>query len=261
MKIPTIAVTLLATAIPFAAFAGEDSKDSKDLKEIQPITNVTSDAGFYVGVYGGVNYSTNYGNRRSVYSGGGANADVTPDRNHSDIGGVGGIKFGYKFNSVPVCDKLSLQPAIEAEALYIGNTDTIHGATPILGGGYVKKDSYNSAGGFVNSVLYFKNPSKFTPYLGVGIGVEYITSHGDISTGFGKVTGINSDSVDPAVQGLAGVNYDINSHWTLFTEYKFIDAFATNLKTSDVAGSGIDYRFKPDQVAQQIATVGLKYNF
>ena len=104
--------------------------------------------------------------------------------------------------------------------------------------------------------------SHFVPYVGVGAGVEYVTSHTDLTFNIPFHPGnVGSQDVDFAAQALAGIDFNINRHWTLFTEYKFVDAIGTDLKSPDVGSSGVDYLFKPDQLQQNLATVGVKYNF
>jgi opacity protein-like surface antigen len=258
MKLKTIAPAALLALATLTVHADNDSKDMKDMKQMsQP---VASDAGFYVGAYGGVNFSTDYGDRRTVLSAGGANANVTPDAVHSGVGGVGGIKGGYKFESFSVCEGLRLQPAVEAEALYIGMTSKANS-----NGAYSDSTSYNNAAGFVNGIIRFKIEdgfmAHFVPYVGIGVGAEYVTAHTNLTVGGVQAGNAGDSDLDFAAQALAGIDYNIDQHWTLFSEYKFVDALGTDLKSPSVTAGGADYRFKPDQLAQQLATVGVKYNF
>jgi opacity protein-like surface antigen len=258
MKFNILAPAALLALVTLTAHAGTDSKDMKDMKQVsQPMQ---SDAGFYVAAYGGVNFSTDYGDRRTVISTRGTNANVTPDAIHSDIGGVGGIKGGYNFESFPVCEGLRLQPAVEVEGLYIGMR-----SKAASDGAYNDTTSYNNAAGLVNGIIRFKIAegfmAHFVPYVGVGAGVEYVTSHTNLNIGGVHAGDAGDQDLDFAAQALAGVDFNINRHWTLFTEYKFIDALGTDLKSPSVTRGGADYYFKPDQLAQQLATVGVKYNF
>ncbi len=256
MKFKAFTVAALLAAISISAHAG-DSKDMKDMKEMAPAP--ACDAGFYVGIYGGAQFSTDYGNDRRTLSLAGGNLDVPGASTSADWGGVGGIKAGYNFESYPIFDGLRLQPGVEGEALYIGSTSTATSVIPIN-----DNTSYNSAAWFVNGILRFKLDFPLTPYIGAGIGGEYITAHTELVpvAGPGKITGLNSSDVDFAVQLLAGFDYEVVPHWSLFTEYKFIDALGTDLKYSNVAGiSGLDYRFKPDQLQQHLIVAGVKYGF
>ncbi len=250
---------LLALATSLALHAGTDMKDTKDMKQMSQ-TSYGSDAGFYVAAYGGANFSTDYGNRHTSFGLGGP---VTPDNIHSQVGGVGGIKAGYNFESFAVCDHLRLQPAVEIEGMYIGMGSK---ATELLGGAPVHDTtSWNNAAGFVNGILRFKLTdsgsffSRLTPYVGVGAGVEYLTSHTDLQIGGVNAGNVGDADLDFAAQGLVGLDYALNTHWTLFTEYKFIDVLGSSF-TSPLAGGG-SYRFSPGQIQQNIATLGVKYNF
>ena len=240
------------------------------MKEVASTPASASDAGFYAGVYGGAEFDTDYGNSRQTFTGTSSSAGtlapgstVTPHSSfNAGWGGVGGIKFGYNFASFPVANTLRLQPAVETEALYLGTTST--GTLSAGGISASSSSSYNSAAWFVNGILRFKNQSIVTPYIGIGVGGEYITSHTSATTnvsGVNNVTGINGSDVDFAGQALAGFDVKLATHWTLFTEYKFIDAIGTDSKSSNLAGTGIDYRFKPDQIQQHLITAGVKYNF
>ena len=162
-----------------------------------------------------------------------------------------------------MCDGLRLQPAVEVEAMYIGMGSK---ATESLGAAPVHDStSWNNAAGFVNGILRFKLTdsgsffSRLTPYVGVGVGAEYLTTHTDLQIGGANAGGVNDQDVDFAAQGLVGVDYALNQHWTVFTEYKFIDAIGADFVSS--AGAAGTYRFAPDQIQQNIATLGVKYNF
>lgn len=249
---------LLALATSLALHAGTEIKDTKDMMQTSQ-TPSESDAGFYVSVYGGANFSTDYGNRHTSFGPGGA---TTPDNIHSEVGGVGGIKGGYNFESFAVCDGLRLQPAVEAEALYIGMGSSYNGSS--AAGAVHDSTSWNNAAGFVNGIIRFKLTeggsffSRLTPYIGVGVGAEYLTAHTDLNVGGAHPGNVGDDDVDFAAQALGGLDFNLNRHWTLFTEYKFVDAIGASFN-SNVGGA--TYRFAPDQIQQNLATVGLKYNF
>jgi transposase len=93
------------------------------------------------------------------------------------------------------------------------------------------------------------------------IGQCYLTLHSDATIPGAHFTGITGSDVDFAGQALAGFDISLGDHWSIFTEYKFIDAVGTDLKVSNYGGTGLDYRFKPDQIQQHLAVAGLKYNF
>jgi hypothetical protein len=263
----TLLTTAILATLTIPCFAGVDSApmsthDGKDMKDMKQTTQTSeSDAGFYVAAYGGAQFDTQYGDNRQTVSAGGANLGTNADI-HSGWGGAGGLKAGYNFDSFPICDTMSLrlQPAVEAEALYIG--DNSH-ATNVFVPGQNERFSSNSGDFFLNGILRFKNSSIVTPYLGVGAGLQYITTHGTLDGGPpGNVpsTGLDTSDLDFAAQGLFGFDVAICNHISLFSEYKFIDALGTDGKSTNAPG-GATYRFKPDQLQQNLITAGVKYTF
>jgi len=263
MKLKLVASAALLATLSIPAQAG----DSKQLL-ITP-TLRSADSGYYVGAYGGAQFDTDYGNeRRNITDNGGGsfgagfNADIPFQKTSSGWGGVGGVKIGYNFEPYVVNESLRLQPGVEGEALYIGTTSTAQANPGIANGAFTEKTSYNSAAWFVNGMLRFKLNCRFTPYIGLGVGGQYITTHSETtSPGSSPMTGLNGSDVDFAFQGLAGFDYTIFGDWDLFTEYKFIDALGTDIKYTNAGNSGFDYRFKPDQIQQHLITAGVKYNF
>jgi opacity protein-like surface antigen len=153
------------------------------------------------------------------------------------------------------------EPAVEAEALYIGTDRNTSFST--FGAGATETFSTNSGDFFLNGILRFKNDSIVTPYIGAGPGLQYLTTHGQFAGGRGVslITGVNTSDLDFAAQALAGFNVQICQHVSLFSEYKFIDAIGTDGKSANFAGSGGTYRFKPDQIQQDLITAGVKYSF
>ena len=85
-------------------------------------------------------------------------------------------------------------------------------STQSLGGAPVHDTtSWNNAAGFVNGILRFKLTdsgsffSRLTPYVGVGAGVEYLTSHTDLQVGGVNAGGVSDEDVVFAAQGLVGL--------------------------------------------------------
>lgn len=235
--------------------------DSKDVKQVA--TEQSSDAGFYLAAYGGAQFDTSYGDNRQTLSAGGDSVS-TNSTIHSGWGAVGGLKAGYNFNSFAVgdCLGLRLQPAVEAEGMYIG-LDHSHANNPFGIPESTTHFSSNSGDFFLNGILRFKNKSIVTPYIGIGAGLQYLTTHGQISTPFGvNFTGLNTSDLDFAAQGLAGFDVQITKHLSLFTEYKFIDAIGTDAKSdTTLFGVATTYRLKPSEIQQNLITAGVKYSF
>jgi outer membrane protein W len=262
MKRIVLSAVLLSTlALP--ALAGTDMASGKDMKQVSSSQVSPSDAGFYIAAYGGADFDTWYGDKKQTVSAGGTTL-TTKNEINDNWGAVGGIKAGYNFNSFAVGNMwgLRLQPAVEAEALYIG--DNNNSATGLFGAPLNEKFSTNSGDFFLNGILRFKNESIVTPYIGAGVGLQYITTTGQLSVPSGGpggvVNNLNTSDVDFAGQALFGLDVSVCQHISVFTEYKFIDAIGTDGKSTNFPG-GITYRFKPDQVEQNLITAGVKYTF
>ncbi len=278
MKLNFLAGAALLT-LTVSAYAGPEPKDTKDMKQVTPAAQCTSDDGFYVGVFGGANFSQDNGNGRSEY-----NTPIVPGttvtHSHMDdsLGGVGGIKAGYKFQSTAIGGGFALQPAAELEAFYVGSdldlNDTT--ATAFFGNSHTNSSaSVDSGAFFANGVLNLKTPWHVAPYIGAGIGAEYLSiSDKTLSThigtnpngngGFAVPTISSSYSDDAfafAVQAIAGINYDLTEHWTLFTEYKFVAAIDPSFTYHSVYTSGDSLKYNPDFIGQHLITAGIKYNF
>jgi opacity protein-like surface antigen len=264
MKLIVGFAVLVVTCSPLGAdTSAAGAPDPKDMKGMTPMAPPpVSDGGYYVSAYGGAQWSTSYGNNRQTItpSTGFFGTNQTTTTIHSNWGGVGGVKFGYAFDSEPLCDWMSLrlQPAVEADALYIG--DNSH-ATSFAGPGSQEKFSTNSGDFFINGVLRLKNSSIVTPYFGAGAGLQYITTHGTLwGPGNRMVSGVDTSDLDFAAQALGGFDFRLCDHVSLFTEYKFIDALGTDGHSTNLPASNT-YRFKPDQIQQHLITAGVTYAF
>lgn len=263
-----LSLTALLAALTVPSFAGTDmapmsAHDGKDLKDMKQMSQVSeSDAGFYVAAYGGAQFYTNYGDNRQAINNNAGTTVSSTEKIHSGWGGVGGIKGGYNFESIPVGNfmGLRLQPAVEVEALYIG--DSSHSSGEFAPGENSHFTS-NSGDFFLNGILRFKNNSIVTPYIGIGAGLQYITTHGTLDGGIPgtpPATGLDTSDLDFAGQGLLGLDFAVTRHISIFSEYKFIDAIGNDGKSTDIGG-GSTYRFKPDQIEQSLITAGVKYTF
>jgi hypothetical protein len=252
--------TFLLAALCTSVHAGTEmvSKDSKDMKDV---VSTPSEAGFYAAAFGGAQFWTDYGNNHQTNPGGTLFGPGGSDTQiHSFWGGVGGLKFGYKFNAFPMFNStaMRIQPAVEAEALYIG--DNSH-ASDLAGGGSYQRFTSNSGDFFLNGILRFPSSCIVTPYLGFGVGLQDISTHGSIAlpSAGTTVTGLDTNDIDPAVQGLFGFDVAVCRHVAIFTEYKFIDAFTENGHSGAPAGGS--YHFEPNQIQQNLITAGVKYSF
>jgi OmpA-OmpF porin, OOP family len=283
MKLTTLTTSIALLAISVSAYAGTDSKD---MKQMAPAP-VPSDAGFYVAVFGGANVAQDYGDRHGTASDSPLFSSVPLTiSSGSNVGGVGGLKFGYKFDSIPLDPGMAVQPAVEAEAFYLGTTPhfNYHGTaaltpppTSLTTFGTVK-DDLDSAAFFVNGIFRLKTGTIFTPYVGIGVGAEYLSLSSGNGTDVATVTNVRGgvavahgngpvggdDDVVFATQGLAGFDIEIAKNWDLFTEYKFVVGIDPSFNVGNVGtfgGTAVSGTINPSYIGQHLVTAGIKYNF
>jgi len=256
------------------------------MKQMAPAAT-PSDAGFYVAVFGGANVAQDYGDRHGSASA--APVFSTTDLkvgSGSNVGGVGGIKFGYNFDSMPLDPGWAIQPAVEAEAFYLGTTPHFHyhGSTGLGGAPPTTLSTdgdvdgnLDSAAFFVNGIFRLKTGTIFTPYIGLGIGAEYMSLSGlqgsdaatittirgtTVNHGSGPVSG--DDDVVFATQGLAGFDIAIAKNWSIFTEYKFVVGIDPSFNLGNVGtigGTSITGKIDPSYIGQHLVNAGIKYSF
>jgi OOP family OmpA-OmpF porin len=102
----------------------------------------------------------------------------------------------------------------------------------------------NATSGRINNIdlmgnlLYdFQTGTRWTPYIGGGIGLADVDSDhiGTLSNG----GSINDSSAEFAYQGIAGVSYQVADHWSVTTDYRYIGTTDPKFKTT--AGGTVNY--------------------
>ena len=265
MKIHLLPLTVALLSLPaVSAFAGGPNPDAKDMKGMSTMEMV-SDAGVYVAAFGGANLAQGYANGRVDFTGPGG--DFTYHGNNSNhVGAVGGIKVGYNFASIPVGGEFRLQPAVETEAFYVGTETNIHSN---FGGSddFDVKGHMNNAAFMLNGLVRLKTGTFFTPYVGAGIGTEYLTftrpTVSEPSFDLNLHAEHNANAFAAAAQAIGGFDFEICKHWDLFTEYKYLVAIDPSLDFGNVnfGDSAYNTKLDPSNIGQHIVTVGVKYNF
>ena len=124
------------------------------------------------------------------------------------------------------------------------NVDSLSG-----GGG---NSGHVGAESAMGNVLYdFANTSKWTPYLGVGAGVQRYQARGFQPTG---TTSLNDSDTNLAAQGIAGVSYDVAPNTQLFLDYRYLLSQDPSVKSSNGTGLKSEYE-------AQTVLVGFRYSF
>lgn len=184
MKTKILFAALLMAGVSSAAFAEDYNKTSYERRSSSTTTTTRTYPaerqwmgleGPYITAFGGWNNTED---------------NSAPD---TDGGWLGGVAVGGK----------TKWARAELEVSYRNND--IDGAA----GGDV-----DSVAGMANAYYDLENDTRFTPYIGAGIGIAHVdfdTAGGDESTEF-------------AYQGIAGVNYAIDARWHVGAEYRY---FAT----------------------------------
>ena len=125
--------------------------------------------------------------------------EALPSNTFGDSG-VYNVSMGWQFHPMV---------RAEVEAGYRGNSDA-HIYTALVNGFYD-----------------FKNDTRFTPFLGAGVGYANVNAGGA------------DDSF--AYQGIAGVSYELCPQWALTAQYNYLDTTAA-YTASEVKG-GVRYTF------------------
>lgn len=102
-----------------------------------------------------------------------------------------------------------------------------------------------------NGYYDFKTNSKWTPYIGAGVGGAIVDSSDLSPVGGSRIS--KSDQV-LAYQGIAGVTYKIDDQLGLFTEYRYVGTTDRDLRTD----SGIDV---DSDSGEHRIMVGLRWSF
>ena len=78
--------------------------------------------------------------------------------------------------------------------------------------------------GMVNGIVDFKNGTKFTPYVGIGIG-ESRVSWDNVRASSGAASYVDDSKVVFAYQGMIGVAYDLTNAVKIDLEYRYFQTY------------------------------------
>lgn len=117
--------------------------------------------------------------------------------------------------------------------------------------GHTTKQKMDIGTIFANAYFDFENSSRFTPYVGAGIGLAFIDSEG-------RVDGYKTDSKDTtnfAFNLGAGIGLELTEEIDLSLGYRF--AYLGDAETK----SNGAYRAKSEDIYMHQVNVGLRYTF
>ncbi len=180
------------------------------------------------GTYMGLGLGANIAEDTEL-GGNGINADV-----EHETGFAGVVSLGHAYAN-----------GFRAEAEFGMRRDGVDSSGSTSTGGRAQTIS-----GMLNGYYDFVSSTGFTPYVGAGIGMGKL----DISVDPVGSTGVDDSGYGLALQGIAGVGYQLTDNWTGGLEYRYFTVRDVDLDTR--AGGAID----ADYGAHTIM-VGLRYTF
>jgi len=210
MKKTCFALTIISSMLCASAFAGPP------MTMAAPPPSACG-TGWYFGLQGGGNISQNVSDRHETING----ADVSIGWD-SNVGGYGGIKFGYVFG------QSEWRFALEEDWFYNGVDADAHVR---INGTELPNTNVNSVlntGAFMTNLMLRYAPNGgcgLQPYIFGGIGGWWGETGGDVDITVGNVTRSlgSRDNGGFAWQAGAGMDYYFNPKWSIFAEYKFLD--------------------------------------
>ena len=210
MKRIYLVLAILGTLLSIPAFAGPPAP-------VVPVQSNACGTGWYFGLQGGANVAQDYGDDRSILF----NGSTISLGNNDQVGGYGGIKFGYVFG------QSDWRFALEEDWYY--NGVDVEGALRVDGVDVATVDQQLNTAAFMTNLVLRYAPNGgcgFQPYIFGGVGGWWGETGGDADVTVGGVTrsfNSGSDNGGFAFQVGAGVDYYFNPKWSIFTEYKFLD--------------------------------------
>lgn len=142
---------------------------------------------------------------------------------------------------------------LRLEGEYFHNQNNVKSVAGLDGaGGHVSNNIL-----FLNALYDFKTETRFTPYIGAGVGPDFASVTNAGASGAGYLTG---DAVVGAYQGIAGVAAQLDRNWSVSADYRYVGSF--DPKVGNSAGGegrienashniilGVRYSFAPEPVA------------
>jgi outer membrane protein OmpA-like peptidoglycan-associated protein len=149
------------------------------------------------------------------------------------IGGAAGIEWA------PFRLELGLDyRSNDVHSIHVGSSGAF---APALAAGGSAGGGVDSLAGMVRGLMDLPwNFGGIVPYVGAGVGL--VSLHLDSVSDAGR-TLVNDRDTIPAIEGVAGLRYQINESWSAGLQYQFLNGFHPAFK--DATGTGVstnDYR-------------------
>jgi opacity protein-like surface antigen len=236
-------INLLACAT-IALMSGSLLAGPPDYKQVAPAPPPPCDygTGWYVALDGGGNVYQDFNNNFSRTFPSGDVLDLHIDHN---LGGYGGLKFGYVFG------KATFRPTIEEDMFYNGLSTDVH--LKLNGTEIAHSSNLLNSGAFMTNFILRFAFGRFQPYAGAGVGGYYAAAAGSditfIRTGRTFSTGGGASSASFAWDVVAGADYYWSCKWSVFAEYHVLDYVALDV------GNG------RHQLGQHLVGGGVRFHF
>jgi opacity protein-like surface antigen len=190
--------------------------------------------GFYMSTDGGLNMVTGI---RGTASGG--------SNLRTDAGTRWGLEAGYGFK---LADQLTLGVEVESGIIWNSFSSFTSGGSEIELGGNLYQVPV------LGNVVLNYHFGRWVPYIGAGGGLDYIS--GNVWSADNAATGVAAGSDwGPAVQGIAGVKYELTQKMELGLGYKYLAAFSERL------GNQFDGGDRLSQVNNHTISLSFTYHF
>lgn len=193
--------------------------------------------GIYLGGFGGWVFPgnvtvTQMGTAFFPDTSGGPLSVMAKGTSHGNTKGFGGLHIGYEWMN-KITSGFRLAPALEIEGMYFANTakkaDVINPTTRLNAHEFIDTLPMRVGTLLANGILEFNN-DYISPYVGVGVGVGFISIHGADSLQIDPLepgvnhfnSNTNSFNTVFATQAKAGLRYRFLKHYRLSAEYRFV---------------------------------------
>ncbi|MFI3270558.1 MAG: outer membrane beta-barrel protein [Pseudomonadota bacterium] len=108
----------------------------------------------------------------------------------------------------------------------------------------------------LNAFYDFKNNSDFTPYVGVGAGIAWVSMKGDIAGAVGFASHTENNF---AWNLTAGVAYEITENWSADLGYRYLNA--GDAKTESTTIAGVTGHLEAKDIASHQIMLGVRYTY
>ncbi len=202
--------------------------------------------------------SASFAEKSGFYIQGSLGFNQLQDTDQSGAPGTVASDYDSGYNiSVAIGKHIPAWPGVRAE-VELSYSENDAGTINFSGNGPAAEANVNgdiSSTSIRANVLYdFKTNSKFTPYIGAGIGVSFIDS--SISYGGAPVRIDDDDSVFSA-QLIAGTAYKLSDTLDLTLDARYSRAFSVELSRVSPGGTAI----VEDDIDNLSVNLGLRYAF